>query len=262
MELAVGTPPVTVQALFGISDLCWVECTPCSGCNNNAAPPAGARLYDRANSSSFSPLACASQACKVLPDRAGPHDVQRHRVRVPSFTFGCTNTVYRNDLFDGTRGVAFQIGAPATLLVEPAYTAVVEAFRARMSRTYEAVNGSGLLCFLVDDASKKVVTVPTMTMHFDGMDMELLFGNYFAYTGKQSGGGGGDVLCLMIGKSSTGSRIGNYLQISLPMGWIGMGLMDWFSIWIHLAYLQMDFHVMYDLKNSVLSVQPADCGKI
>ncbi|BAT01898.1 Os07g0533400 [Oryza sativa Japonica Group] len=83
MELAVGTPPVTVQALFGISDLCWVECTPCSGCNNNAAPPAGARLYDRANSSSFSPLACASQACKVLPDRAGPHDVQRHRVRVP-----------------------------------------------------------------------------------------------------------------------------------------------------------------------------------
>lgn len=136
-----------------------------------------------------------------------------------------------------TRGVAFQIGAPATLLVEPAYTAVVEAFRARMSRTYEAVNGSGLLCFLVDDASKKVVTVPTMTMHFDGMDMELLFGNYFAYTGKQSGGGGGDVLCLMIGKSSTGSRIGNYLQISLPMGWIGMGLMDWFSIWIHLVWV-------------------------
>uniref|UniRef100_A0A0E0ECF8 Xylanase inhibitor C-terminal domain-containing protein n=1 Tax=Oryza meridionalis TaxID=40149 RepID=A0A0E0ECF8_9ORYZ len=65
-----------------------------------------------------------------------------------------------------------------------------------------------------------------MTMHFDGMDMELLFGNYFAYTGKQSGGGGGDVLCLMIGKSSTGSRIGNYLQ--------------------------MDFHVLYDLKNSVV----------
>ncbi|XP_015646014.1 aspartic proteinase nepenthesin-1 [Oryza sativa Japonica Group] len=316
MELAVGTPPVTVQALFGISDLCWVECTPCSGCNNNAAPPAGARLYDRVRTT------CSDTECGYRYVY-GATDTDRNYVKgilgtetikfgsndaatVQSFTFGCTNTVYRNDLFDGntgvvglgrsklslvgqlgldrfsyclasnpnvaspvlfgstasmdgngvsstpllpddanyyvnllgisTRGVAFQIGAPATLLVEPAYTAVVEAFRARMSRTYEAVNGSGLLCFLVDDASKNVVTVPTMTMHFDGMDMELLFGNYFAYTGKQSGGGGGDVLCLMIGKSSTGSRIGNYLQ--------------------------MDFHVLYELKNSVLSVQPADCGKI
>jgi hypothetical protein len=133
MELAVGTPPVTVQALFGISDLCWVECAPCSGCNNNAAPPAGARLYDRANSSSFSPLACGSQACEVLPEQVrttcsdtecgyryayGATDTDRNYVQgilgtetikfgsndaatVQSFTFGCTNTVYRNDLFDG-----------------------------------------------------------------------------------------------------------------------------------------------------------------
>ncbi|XP_052163156.1 aspartic proteinase nepenthesin-1-like [Oryza glaberrima] len=281
MELAVGTPPVTVQALFGISDLCWVECTPCSGCNN-AAPPAGARLYDRVRTT------CSDTECGYRYVY-GATDTDRNYVQgilgtetiefgsndaatVHSFTFGCTNTVYRNDLFDGntgvvglgrsklslvgqlgldrfsyclasklgmaagrvrTRGVAFQIGAPATLLVEPAYTAVVEAFKARMSRTYEAVNGSSLLCFLVN-ASKNVVTVPTMTMRFDGMDIELP--EYFAYTGKQSGGG--DVLCLMIGKSRTGSRIGNYMQ--------------------------MDFHVLYeyDLKNSVMSVQPADCSKI
>ncbi|EEE67314.1 hypothetical protein OsJ_24556 [Oryza sativa Japonica Group] len=304
MELAVGTPPVTVQALFGISDLCWVECTPCSGCNNNAAPPAGARLYDRANSSSFSPLADTECGYRYV---YGATDTDRNYVKgilgtetikfgsndaatVQSFTFGCTNTVYRNDLFDGNTGVVGlgrsklslvgQLGldrfsyclasnpnvaspvlfgstasmdgngvSSTPLLPDDANYYVnllgisVDGTRlaipndtARMSRTYEAVNGSGLLCFLVDDASKNVVTVPTMTMHFDGMDMELLFGNYFAYTGKQSGGGGGDVLCLMIGKSSTGSRIGNYLQ--------------------------MDFHVLYELKNSVLSVQPADCGKI
>lgn len=67
------------------------------------------------------------------------------------------------------------------------------------------------------------------------------------------------------------------------MGWIGLdskkrqmdwngldlrSLLLWFGLvvgWISnhwQAYLQMDFHVMYDLKNSVLSVQPADCGKI
>uniref|UniRef100_A0A0E0LLM0 Xylanase inhibitor C-terminal domain-containing protein n=1 Tax=Oryza punctata TaxID=4537 RepID=A0A0E0LLM0_ORYPU len=61
----------------------------------------------------------------------------------------------------------------ATLLVNPAYTTVVEAFKARISKSYKVVSGSGLLCFMVDASKDVVVAVPPMTMHFDGMDMEL-----------------------------------------------------------------------------------------
>uniref|UniRef100_J3MLK6 Peptidase A1 domain-containing protein n=1 Tax=Oryza brachyantha TaxID=4533 RepID=J3MLK6_ORYBR len=367
MELAVGTPPVTVQAMVGSSDLCWVECSPCSGCGSGSTPrAAGARLYDRANSSSFSPVACTSRSCKILQKETrtnctgdaacgyryvyGATDTDNNYVQgilgtetftfgsskevtMQNFVFGCTNTIYRNDLFnghvtlssayisqvcaiglgrtnlslvgqlglerfsnclssnpkvaspilfgsraqmtgggisstpllyhymdysvnlvgisvDGARlpipndtfaldpktgagGFSFETGAAATLAVDPAYTAVVEAFRERISKTHRVVNGSSLLCFLVDGGASGDVAVPSMTMHFDGMDMELRQKNYFA-SGKLESGDG--AMCLMIGRSKTTSIIGSVMQ--------------------------MDFHVLYDLKNSVLSVQRADCSKI
>ena len=151
------------------------------------------------------------------------------RLPIPNGTFALDPT-------PGAGGFSVEPSAPAPLLVGPAYTVVVEAFKARMSENYKVVNGSGdLLCFMFD-ASKDVVVaaVPAMTMHFDGMDMELPWKNYFAFGKlKQSGD---DVLCLMIGRSTATSVIGSIMQ--------------------------MDFHVLYDLKNSLLFVQPADCSNV
>uniref|UniRef100_A0A0D9WZT0 Peptidase A1 domain-containing protein n=1 Tax=Leersia perrieri TaxID=77586 RepID=A0A0D9WZT0_9ORYZ len=346
MKLAVGTPAVTVQALIGGSDLCWVECAPCSGCTSK-------RLYSRANSTSFSPLPCSSKPCKALrePVRTTCTDTQcgyryvyggdggngtysnyvqgtlgtetlrfggSSEVAVKGFAFGCTDKIYRDDIFDGhfisnrntgviglgrsnlsmvgqlgldrfsyclssitkvaspilfgskatftgnaavlstpllydyvdyyvnllgisvdgkrltipngtfvldtktgRGGVSFDTSSPYTLLVDPAYTLVVEALKKGMSPAYKAVANNGTqLCYRVSEKSGNL-TVPAMTLHFEGMDLDLSPRNVFAFDVQQS-----DLLCSVIDKSTTDSVIGNFMQ--------------------------MDFHVLFDLKKSVL----------
>uniref|UniRef100_A0A0E0LLM1 Xylanase inhibitor C-terminal domain-containing protein n=1 Tax=Oryza punctata TaxID=4537 RepID=A0A0E0LLM1_ORYPU len=124
--------------------------------------------------------------------------------------------------------VAFETSTPAvTLLADPAYNLVVEAFTARPPAAASAnVTSSWRPCFLVDP--NNVTTVPAMTMHFEAMDMELPWKNYLSTTTGRNNRRGDNVMCLMIGRSTTANSV------------IG-------------SIMQMDFHVLYDLKNSMLS---------
>ncbi|KAJ1257713.1 hypothetical protein BS78_10G017500 [Paspalum vaginatum] len=62
VTVGLGTPAVaqTVHVDTG-SDVAWVQCRPCAACH----PQKGA-MFDPARSSTYSPLPCASAACKAL----------------------------------------------------------------------------------------------------------------------------------------------------------------------------------------------------
>ncbi|CAD6253288.1 unnamed protein product [Miscanthus lutarioriparius] len=59
MELAIGTPPVPFVALADTGSIVtWTQCKPCKHCFPQDTP-----VYDTADSSSFSPVPCASATC-------------------------------------------------------------------------------------------------------------------------------------------------------------------------------------------------------
>uniref|UniRef100_A0A0E0FBK3 Peptidase A1 domain-containing protein n=1 Tax=Oryza meridionalis TaxID=40149 RepID=A0A0E0FBK3_9ORYZ len=65
MQFSIGEPPplVSAEADTG-SDLVWVKCSPCNGCDPPPSP-----LYDPAQSSSSGELPCSSQLCQALGRR-------------------------------------------------------------------------------------------------------------------------------------------------------------------------------------------------
>ncbi|KAG8042966.1 hypothetical protein GUJ93_ZPchr2171g28979 [Zizania palustris] len=64
MNLSIGTPPFTFQAIVGTgTDLTWTQCAPCTKCFPQPKP----RLFQPASSSSFSKLSCNSSFCQSLP---------------------------------------------------------------------------------------------------------------------------------------------------------------------------------------------------
>eukprot|EP01018_Ginkgo_biloba_P029543 Gb_20733 [translate_table: standard] len=63
IQIAFGTPGQSQYTLIDTgSDVNWIPCNPCVGCNSNAAAP-----FDSSKSSSYELLGCASAPCTQLP---------------------------------------------------------------------------------------------------------------------------------------------------------------------------------------------------
>lgn len=65
-RVGVGQPPKPFYMVLDTgSDVNWIQCKPCSDCYNQTDP-----IFDPTASSSYSPLACASQQCQALETSA------------------------------------------------------------------------------------------------------------------------------------------------------------------------------------------------
>uniref|UniRef100_A0A0D9WB60 Peptidase A1 domain-containing protein n=1 Tax=Leersia perrieri TaxID=77586 RepID=A0A0D9WB60_9ORYZ len=63
VRVGVGSPPTDQYLVVDSgSDVIWVQCRPCAQCYPQSDP-----LFDPATSSSFSPVACGSAICRMLP---------------------------------------------------------------------------------------------------------------------------------------------------------------------------------------------------
>ncbi|CAL4994090.1 unnamed protein product [Urochloa decumbens] len=125
-------------------------------------------------------------------------------------------------------GVVFDSGTTLTYLEDPAYTEAKEAVTLQMGLTLAPGRDGFEACFYDEEAND--VAVPSMVLHFGGgADMTLAVPNYFVNAGD-------GVVCWIVQKSTGVSIIGNVMQT--------------------------DFHVMYDVDDSVLSFQPAKCDSL
>jgi len=131
---------------------------------------------------------------------------------------------------DGTGGTIIDSGTTITYLAEPAYGAVRAAFVSQIKLPLLNVTDASVLdtCFKWPPPPRQSLTLPQVVFHFDGADMELPLPNYMLVE-PISGG-----LCLAMATSSDGSIIGNFQH--------------------------QNFHVLYDLENSLLSFVPAPCN--
>ncbi|KAG8056949.1 hypothetical protein GUJ93_ZPchr0002g23791 [Zizania palustris] len=131
---------------------------------------------------------------------------------------------------DGTGGVIIDSGTSITYLAQPAYAMVQEAFVAWVGLPRMNTTPSDVLdtCFKWPPPPRRMVTLPEMVLHFDGADMELPLQNYMLVDGTTGN------LCLAMAPSADGSIIGSFQH--------------------------QNFHVLYDLEDSLLSFVPAPCN--
>ncbi|CAN6174531.1 unnamed protein product [Urochloa humidicola] len=133
---------------------------------------------------------------------------------------------------DGTAGTIIDSGTTISYLAEPAYAAVRAAFVSQIRLPLLNATDASVLdtCFKWPPPPRQSLTLPEVVFHFDGADMELPLQNYMLVD-PVSGG-----LCLAMATSSDGTIIGNFQH--------------------------QNFHVLYDLENSLLSFVPAPCNLI
>ncbi|WVZ53092.1 hypothetical protein U9M48_004078 [Paspalum notatum var. saurae] len=337
MEIAIGTPPLTLSALADTgSDLIWTKCGTCAFCE-----PQGSPSYYPNQSSSFSTRPCADPLCGNLEsqnlakcsrdgarciyhysygDSSDAHHYTQGYLSSETFTlggeavegigFGCTTrseggygtgsglvglgrgplslvsqlnagafsyclnpdatasspllfgsqatlagtgvqstplvpdaTFYIVNMGSisigsttapgtGTSGVIFDSGTTLTLLTDPTYTAAKSAILEQTQLPRVPDTGGFEACFQLpnDNGNSSSNPFPTMVLHFDdGADMNLDSSNYFVEV--ETG-----VVCWVVQQTSGISIIGNIMQTN--------------------------FHVRYDVDQSVLSFQPADCGSV
>ncbi|KAF0905250.1 hypothetical protein E2562_003851 [Oryza meyeriana var. granulata] len=134
---------------------------------------------------------------------------------------------------DGTGGLIIDSGTTITSLVDAAYKRVRAAVQSQVKLPVtDGSNATGLdLCFaLPSPTSAPPATLPTMTLHFDGADMELPVENYMILDGG--------MWCLAMRNQTDGelSTLGNYQQQNL--------------------------HILYDVQKEMLSFAPAKCSTL
>ncbi|KAF8747933.1 hypothetical protein HU200_013123 [Digitaria exilis] len=123
----------------------------------------------------------------------------------------------------GYSGIVFDSGTTMTYLTDPAYTQAKAAVL-RQTNLARAPDRDGFeACY--QSPSNGRLAMPSMVLHFDGADMALSVKNYFVDMGD-------GVVCWFVQMSPSVSIIGNVMQV--------------------------DFHVLHDVNNSVLSFQPAN----
>eukprot|EP01018_Ginkgo_biloba_P029541 Gb_13590 [translate_table: standard] len=250
IQIAFGTPGQSQYTVIDTgSDVNWIPCIPCMGCNSSTAPP-----FDSSKSSSYELLGCASAPCTQLPsyyrDCSGnsncsfqlgyadksevggllsSDELTLGSEPVSKLYFGCANvqtgiiqsepgliglalsteglkftplltnsydeSAYYISLkgisvggellsippetfaLDGStgRGTIIDSGNVITRLVEPAYTALRDAFRSKLSNLQDSLTSFGKdfdTCYNV--ASPASINTPTITFHFEGgLDLDL-----------------------------------------------------------------------------------------
>ncbi|RCV38684.1 hypothetical protein SETIT_8G162400v2 [Setaria italica] len=145
-----------------------------------------------------------------------------YTVNLKSISIGAKTT-----LGTGDNGIIFDSGTTLTFLAEPAYTRAKAVLLSQTNLPLAASSdGSDDVCFQTTGGS---VEVPSMVLHFDGADMDLPADNFFLPVG-------GGVICWIVQKSPSISIVGNIMQ--------------------------MNYHIRYDVDNSVLSFQPANCDRL
>ncbi|XP_062199647.1 aspartic proteinase nepenthesin-1-like [Phragmites australis] len=143
---------------------------------------------------------------------------------------GIDPSVFAINDADGTGGVIIDSGTTITYLAQPAYDTVRAAFVSQIKLPLLNVTDASVLdtCFNWPPPPRQSVTLPEVVFHFDGADMVLPLPNYM-YSDTSTG-----ALCLAMAPSVDGSIIGNFQH--------------------------QNFHVLYDLENSLLSFVPAPCN--
>ncbi|KAG6539076.1 hypothetical protein ZIOFF_004229 [Zingiber officinale] len=144
------------------------------------------------------------------------------RLQIPSSAFALQQ--------DGTGGVIIDSGTSITYLEAAAYRQVKRAFLNQVQ--LRAADGSDVgldVCFSLP-AGASSVTVPKLTFNFDGADLDLPAENYLIADSSTG------LLCLTIMGSRGLSIIGNFQQQNL--------------------------HILYDLKQEILSFVPTQCDKL
>nr|CAB3491382.1 unnamed protein product [Digitaria exilis] len=132
----------------------------------------------------------------------------------------------------GSTGAIFDSGTTLTFLEEPLYSDTLNALLLQTDLTKAPDRDGFEACYVApNDGTSLDKAVPSMVLHFDDADMGLPVKNYFVDVGD-------GVVCWVVQMSpfGSGSVIGNAMQV--------------------------DFHVMYDVNNSVLSFQPANCDNL
>ncbi|KAF8701235.1 hypothetical protein HU200_033721 [Digitaria exilis] len=149
-------------------------------------------------------------------------DPSYYSVNLQSITIGDVTTPGT-----GYSGIVFDSGTTVTYLTDPAYTQAKAAVL-RQTNLARAPDRDGFeACY--QSPSNGRLAVPSMVLHFDGADMALAVKNYFVDMGD-------GVVCWFVQMSPSVSIIGNVMQV--------------------------DFHVLHDVNNSVLSFQPANCDSL
>ncbi|KAJ3670362.1 hypothetical protein LUZ60_010686 [Juncus effusus] len=132
---------------------------------------------------------------------------------------------------DGSGGVIIDSGTPLTRLVPDAFQVLSQEIKSIVN--LPEADGSAYhlsLCFSLGKSS--VPNMPNITFHFDGADMKLTMDKYMVTLSN-------GLFCLYILEPSggiTNSIIGTYQM--------------------------QNMHVLYDLKNDMLSFVEADCSKL
>ncbi|KAL6868267.1 hypothetical protein ACP4OV_015112 [Aristida adscensionis] len=131
----------------------------------------------------------------------------------------------------GEDGVVFDSGTVLTFLEEPAYTQAKEAVlsQTKLARAPDNETLGFEACFRkAGDSTDLQAVVPSMVLHLDGADMALPVENYFMDLGE-------GVICWIVQRSPAGSvsLIGNLMQ--------------------------MNHHIRFDIDNSVMSFEQANC---
>ncbi|KAF8760590.1 hypothetical protein HU200_010009 [Digitaria exilis] len=130
----------------------------------------------------------------------------------------------------GYSGFIFDSGTTLTYLTEPAYTHAKAAVLSQTDLARAPDRDGFEACYVAPISNGSLEkAVPRMVLHFDGADMALPVTNYFVDVGD-------GVVCWIVQVSPSISIIGNVMQV--------------------------DFHVLHDVNNSVLSFQPANCDSL
>ncbi|KAF8701233.1 hypothetical protein HU200_033719 [Digitaria exilis] len=132
----------------------------------------------------------------------------------------------------GLRYVLVDSSTTLTYLEDPLYSDAKNAVLLQTDLARAPDRDGFEACYVApSDGTSLDKAVPSMVLHFDGADMALPVGNYFVDVGD-------GVVCWVVQLSPywDQSIIGNAMQV--------------------------DFHVMYDVNNSVLSFQPANCDNL
>ncbi|CAN6347643.1 unnamed protein product [Urochloa humidicola] len=144
-------------------------------------------------------------------------------VNLQNISIGSTTT-------PGVSSIVFDSGTTLTCLTEPAYTKAKKAVLSQTKLTRAMGRDEFHVCYnKPGNGSLLAEAVPSMVLHFEGAELTVPVPNYFVDVG-------GGVVCWVVERSTDLSIIGNIMQ--------------------------MDFHVLHDVDNSMLSFQPANCDSL
>ncbi|KAB8110801.1 hypothetical protein EE612_048232 [Oryza sativa] len=206
-----------------------------SYCLTSFMSPATSRLYfgayatlNSTNTSSSGPV--QSTPFIVNPALPTMYFLNMTGISVAGDLLPIDPSVFAINETDGTGGVIIDSGTTVTFLAQPAYAMVQGAFVAwvGLPRANATPSDTFDTCFKWPPPPRRMVMLPEMVLHFDGADMELPLENYMVMDG------GTGNLCLAMLPSDDGSIIGSFQH--------------------------QNFHMLYDLENSLLSFVPAPCN--